>query len=469
MTFTTITFFIFFLLFFVVYWLLARGNKNLRNAFMILGGYVFYGWWDWRFLILLIFSSTIDFSSGLLIHGAKKPGSRKLFLALSLTVNICLLGFFKYCDFFITSLGELMHSLGYTGSLTTLHIILPVGLSFYTFQSMSYALDVYKNKLQPTRNLVDFFAFVSFFPQLVAGPIERAVHMLPQFAAPKKFDYSQAVAGMRMILWGLFKKMVIADTLAVFVNAFFAGPLSFDSLSAWIALLAFAFQIYCDFSGYSDMAIGFAKLLGFELMINFRTPYFARSFTEFWQRWHISLSTWFRDYVFIPLGGNKKGMGKYLVNIFITFFLSGLWHGANYTFAIWGVMHALLLMQEKLWQRFFPAFKSAPPVVFMAVILCWVPFRAKNLIEMTEAYEVLFNFHFHFHHFIAAFNVHNLSFGAIFIVFILGEAWLNKTTFAEKIKHIGRPWRWLVYYTLIACIFLFGDFNNAPSFIYFQF
>lgn len=469
MTFTTITFFIFFLLFFVVYWLLARGNKNLRNAFMILGGYVFYGWWDWRFLILLIFSSTIDFSSGLLIHGAKKPGNRKLFLALSLTVNICLLGFFKYCDFFITSFGDLMHSLGYTGSLKTLNIILPVGLSFYTFQSMSYALDVYKNKLKPTRNLVDFFAFVSFFPQLVAGPIERAVHMLPQFAAPKKFDYTQAVAGMRMILWGLFKKMVIADTLAVFVNEFFAGPLSFDSLSAWIALLAFAFQIYCDFSGYSDMAIGFAKLLGFELMINFRTPYFARSFTEFWQRWHISLSTWFRDYVFIPLGGNKKGMGKYLVNIFITFFLSGLWHGANYTFAIWGVLHALLLMQEKLWQRFFPAFKSLPLVVFIIVILCWVPFRAKNLIEMTEAYEVLFNFHFHFHHFIMPLNAHNLSFGVIFILFILGEVWLNKNTFAEKIRGIGRPWRWLVYYVLIACIFLFGDFNNAPSFIYFQF
>jgi alginate O-acetyltransferase complex protein AlgI len=469
MTFTTITFFIFFLLFFVVYWLLARTNKNLRNVFMILGGYVFYGWWDWRFLILLVFSSTIDFSSGLLIHGAKKAGNRKLFLALSLTVNICLLGFFKYCDFFITSMGDLMHGLGYTGSLKTLQIILPVGLSFYTFQSMSYALDVYKNKLQPTRNLVDFFAFVSFFPQLVAGPIERAVHMLPQFAAPKKFDYSQAVAGMRMIIWGLFKKMVIADTLAVFVNQFFNGPLSYDSLSAWVALLAFAFQIYCDFSGYSDMAMGFAKLLGFELMVNFRTPYFSKTFTEFWQRWHISLSTWFRDYVFIPLGGNKKGMAKYLVNIFITFFLSGLWHGANYTFAIWGVLHALLLMQEKLWQKYVPSFKSLPLVVFITVILCWVPFRAKNLVEMTEAFEVLFNFHFHFHHFIVAPNAHNLVFACIFILFIGGEGWLNKKSFAEKIGGIGRPWRWLIYYTLIACIFLFGDFNNAPSFIYFQF
>jgi len=253
MTFTTVTFLVFILIFFTGYWFLAKKTSiTLRNLFMIAGGYVFYGWWDWRFLILLIFSSSIDFLSGLAIGSTEIKWRRKIFLALSITVNLALLGFFKYYEFFITSTNDILRQLGYTGSTHALKIILPVGLSFYTFQSMSYALDVYKRKLAPTKNIIDFFAFVSFFPQLVAGPIERAVHMLPQFASKKTFDYNIAASGLRMILWGLFKKMVIADTLASFADPFFEQPLNYNTPSAWLALGCFGFQIYCDFSGYCD-------------------------------------------------------------------------------------------------------------------------------------------------------------------------------------------------------------------------
>ena len=469
MTFTTISFFIFFILFFAGYWILARVHKNLRNAWMILGGYIFYGWWDWRFLLLLIFSSSVDFASGLLIGAAKEKSAKKIFLALSLTVNLCLLGFFKYCDFFITSLADLLHLLGYSGSLKTLNIILPVGLSFYTFQSMSYALDVYKGKLTPTRNMLDFFAFVSFFPQLVAGPIERAVHMLPQFAAQKKFNYHQAVDGLRMILWGLFKKMVIADSFAVIANQYFEAPMEFDTLSACIGILAFAIQIYGDFSGYSDIAIGCAKILGFELMMNFRTPYFSRTFTEFWQRWHISLSTWFRDYVFIPLGGNRAGIVRYIFNIMVTFLLSGFWHGAQYNFIIWGALHGFLLVLEKLVLKIFPRYKGNIIAVFIVVVLCWVPFRATNLLGTVAAYLALFNGNFSSAGCIYPLTIHHIILLIVFVGFIGMEAWINKKTFAATLTSWARPVRWIVYYVLLICILLLGDFNNAPSFIYFQF
>ncbi len=469
MTFTTITFLIFFVLFFGIYWLLAPKKKNFRNLLILMASYLFYGWWDWRFLGLLFFSSMVDFSAGLLMDRTSNQQKRKLYLAFSLIVNLGMLGFFKYCDFFITSFSDLLHAFGYNGSVNTLKIILPVGISFYTFQSLSYGLDVYYKRLKPTKNIIEFLAFVSFFPQLVAGPIERATHLLPQFAGTKKFEYSQGITGLRMILWGLFKKMVIADSLAVFANQFFNAPLEFDSISAWIGVLAFAFQIYCDFSGYSDIAIGTAKLLGFDLMINFRTPYFSRSFTEFWQRWHISLSTWFRDYVFIPLGGNKGTLFRYIINIMITFLLSGFWHGAKYTFIIWGAMHGLFLVQEKIIQKYFPKFKWFPFVVFITVILCWVPFRAKDTWQMADVYHTLFNFNFSFDKFIYPLNIHNSSLLIVFGLFIIAERWMNKNTFAEKIVSIPKVLRWTIYYLLILCIFLFGDFNNAPSFIYFQF
>jgi len=468
MTFTTITFLIFIILFFTLYWILAK-NKIARNLLIIIGGYLFYGWWDGRFLILLVFSSIVDFSSGILIYGAKTKAVKKGFLWLSLGVNICLLGFFKYCDFFITSFNDLMLLIGYDGSLNILKIILPVGLSFYTFQSMSYALDIYRGKLQPTKNPIDFFAFVAFFPQLVAGPIERAVNMLPQFAAIKKFNYSQAVSGLQMILWGLFKKMVIADTFAVIANAYFNNPGEYDTISAWIGVFAFAIQIYGDFSGYSDIAIGTARLLGFELMMNFRTPYFSKTFTEFWQRWHISLSTWFRDYVFIPLGGNKTNFPRYMLNILITFLLSGFWHGANYTFIVWGFLHGTMLISEKRILKWVPHYRGFVPLVFIMVMLYWIPFRATNILNAKIVIAQLFSFNFYFEKFIYPLNLHNLYFMPVFILFILAEIWINKKSFSEKMILVPRAVKWLVYYSLIFCILLFGDFKNAPSFIYFQF
>lgn len=469
MTFTTITFLVFMIIFFSIYWILAPKNKNLRNVLIILGGYLFYGWWDWRFLILLIFSSTVDFCSGLLIGHAKTQSAKRGFLWLSLGVNICLLGFFKYCDFFIQSFNDLMIQLGHEGDTKLLKIILPVGLSFYTFQSMSYALDVYKGKLKPTKNIVDFFAFVAFFPQLVSGPIERAVNMLPQFASKKTFDYTQAVSGLRMIIWGLFKKMVIADTFAVLANAYFGNPTGFDSASAWIGVFAFTIQIYCDFSGYSDIAIGTARLLGFEVMMNFRTPYFSKTFTEFWQRWHISLSTWFRDYVFIPLGGSKKGFGRAMLNILITFLLSGFWHGANYTFIVWGFLHGSMLIAEKRIMKWFPHYTGFAPLVFLIVMLYWIPFRTENLVQSGLATAQLFAGNTDYKNFIYPLNNHNLCFIPVFLLFVIAECWINKKSFAEKIVTIPRVGRWIIYYSLIACILLFGDFKNAPSFIYFQF
>jgi D-alanyl-lipoteichoic acid acyltransferase DltB (MBOAT superfamily) len=303
----------------------------------------------------------------------------------------------------------------------------------------------------------------------VAGPIERAVHMLPQFASAKRFEYNFAVSGLRMMLYGLFKKMVIADSMAVFSNQFFDSSLSFDSASAWIALVAFTFQIYCDFSGYSDIAIGTARLLGFEVMVNFKTPYFSRTFSEFWQRWHISLSTWFRDYVFIPLGVNRGSIGKYILNILITFLLSGFWHGAKYTFLIWGGLHGVLLAIEKIIQKKLPSFRWFPFFVFLVVMLCWVPFRAINVDEMEHVYYMLFSYHPKLENFIFKTNIHNISFLILFFLFILFERWLNKTTFHEKIANIPKFLRWMLYYLMITCIFLYGDFNNAPSFIYFQF
>lgn len=468
MTFTTITFLVFYLVFFGLYWSIARRKKTLQNLLIIAGSYLFYGWWDWRFLLLLIFSSLVDFTNGWLIGRTERQGRRKLFLGISLVAQLGLLGFFKYYDFFAASFADVLQAMGIQASPRLLHIILPVGISFYTFQTLSYVIDVYQRKLSPTRNIIDFLAFVSFFPQLVAGPIERAANMIPQFAKARAFRYDEAVDGLRLMLWGFFKKLVIADTLAKLVDAYYKDPSAYSTGSAWVALFAFSFQIYCDFSGYSDIAIGCGKTLGVNLMTNFRTPYFSRSFTEFWQRWHISLSTWFRDYVFIPLGGNRAGLSRYAVNILITFLLSGFWHGANYTFILWGGIHALLLIAEKIIRIRTPRFRWPPLFVFLMVSFCWVPFRAENITVMADV----------FRHIGGAgsgarelliWDRHTLLLFGAFLLFLATEAWLNKHTFAEKITSVSRPLRWAFYYLTIGIIFLLADFNNAPAFIYFQF
>jgi len=342
MVFNSLVFYCFLPLVFAVYWAIPIEWLRGRNSFLLIASYVFYGWWDWRFLSLIAASSLVDFVAAQRIEKTQSEQARKTWLGVSLGFNMGMLAVFKYYNFFV---GEFYRLFGLTDSgYSTLDIILPVGISFYTFQTLSYTIDVYRKEMKPTNNLIDFAAYVSFFPQLVAGPIERAKHLLPQFANVKTFNLDQARNGFRLIIWGLFKKVVIADTLAMLVNQLYADVGAYDGLSLVLGTIFFAFQIYCDFSGYSDIAIGCAKLLGFELMSNFRFPYFSRDIAEFWRRWHISLSTWFRDYLYIPLGGSRSTRLISIRNVFVIFLVSGLWHGANWTFIVWGGIHALLFL-----------------------------------------------------------------------------------------------------------------------------
>ena len=343
MVFNSIQFAIFLPIVFAIYWLL-RKNLKLQNLFVVLASYVFYGWWDWRFLFLIAFTSFCSWGSGLLIHqtsNIKHQTSPKFWLIANVVLNLGILGVFKYYDFFVTSFAGMS---GVDASRHLLNVILPVGISFYTFQALSYSIDVYRNKIEPTRDPIVFFAYVAFFPQLVAGPIERATNLLPQFQKARTFDYTEAVEGCRRILWGLFKKMVIADNCAVYVDSVWKDYANQSGSTLVLAAVVFAFQIYGDFSGYSDIAIGTAKLFGINLRDNFLTPYFSRNVAEFWKRWHISLNTWFVDYVYIPLGGSREGRWNTIRNTFVIFLLSGLWHGANWTYVGWGAYHALLFV-----------------------------------------------------------------------------------------------------------------------------
>lgn len=335
MLFNSITFVYFFIAFFALYWLLKNHLKG-QNILLLFASYIFYGWWDYRFLSLIIFSTIIDYFCGLRIANAQSKSSKRFYFAISLIINLGLLGTFKYLGFFIDSFQNLLEVFGIQQARSTLQIILPVGISFYTFQTMSYSIDIYRGRMQPTKDFISFAAFVSFFPQLVAGPIERASHLLPQIEKKRGFDYQKSKEGVKIALYGLFKKVAIADTAAPFVNDIFANYEQQGPLILLLGAILFAFQIYGDFSGYSDIARGISYLLGIELMINFKQPYFSKDIGEFWKRWHISLSTWFRDYVYIPLGGSKFGLKNTLRNIYIIFLVSGFWHGANWTFIIWG-------------------------------------------------------------------------------------------------------------------------------------
>lgn len=349
MSFNSPAFFIFLSLVFIGYWGVLRSRKN-QNILILIASYTFYGWWDYRFLFLIALSTVIDYFAGIGMEG-KSKGIRKLWLYISLFANLGLLGFFKYYNFFISSWVETWESIGIRSNLSTLNIILPVGISFYTFQTLSYTIDVFQKRIRPTKNLVNFATFVAFFPQLVAGPIERASQLLPQFSKTRIFDSTWAISGLHLILWGLFKKVVIADSCAIYANSVFENFERMNSLSLLMGVVYFSFQIYADFSAYSDIAVGTARLLGFDLMQNFNFPYFSRNIAEFWRRWHISLSTWFRDYVYIPLGGSRGTTAKTVRNIFIIFLLSGLWHGANWTFVVWGGLHALFFLPVLLTGR----------------------------------------------------------------------------------------------------------------------
>ena len=481
MLFNSIDFAIFLPIVFILYWFVTNRSLKLQNLLIALASYVFYGWWDWRFLSLILFSTIVDYSVGIGLLKQQNQAKRKLLLLTSILVNLGFLGFFKYYNFFLDNFVAAFSFFGKEINPNSLNIILPVGISFYTFQTLSYSIDVYKRKLEPTTDFIAFIAFVSFFPQLVAGPIERATNLLPQFYNKRHFDYAKAVDGMRQILWGLFKKMVIADNCAEFANQIFNNSADYSGSALVLGALFFTFQIYGDFSGYSDIAIGTARLFGFDLMRNFAFPYFSRDIAEFWRRWHISLSTWFRDYVYIPLGGSRGGLGMKIRNTFIIFIVSGFWHGANWTFIMWGALNAIyflpLLLAKKNRNhidiiakgKFFPSFREflLMLLTFSLTVLAWIFFRAENI-----------QYAFHY---IAGVFTNPLSFIqlssyieykkiiALVSIFVIIEWFGRENQYAlEKIAlNWKKPYRFAFYYLILLAIFWFT--GNEQEFIYFQF
>ena len=393
MLFNSIEFLIFLPLVFFGYWFVFK-SLRWQNLFVVAVSYLFYGWWDWRFLLLILFTSLCSYLSGVYLE--KCAGNRsvqKWISAGNILLNLSILGVFKYFDFFTENLVNVLHLLGWDADYVTLNILLPVGISFYTFQALSYTIDVYQGKIKATHDIVAFFAYISFFPQLVAGPIERATHLLPQFLRPRNFDCDLALDGIRQMLWGFFKKVVVADNCALYVNRVFADYTFCDGPTLLLGALFFTFQIYGDFSGYSDVAIGTARLFGISLMRNFNFPYFSRDIAEFWRKWHISLTTWFRDYIYIPLGGSRKGKWKSIRNTFIIFLVSGLWHGANWTFITWGLFHAVLFLPLLLGGKnrkhlntvaqgkYLPSQKELGQMglTFLFVVIGWIIFRAETV------------------------------------------------------------------------------------------
>ncbi|RXJ50021.1 MBOAT family O-acyltransferase [Gelidibacter gilvus] len=393
MLFNSIDFAIFLPIIFILYWFVTNKNLKSQNLLIVISSYIFYGWWDWRFLSLILFSTIVDYLIGISLSKQENQTKRKMLLWTSILVNLGFLGFFKYYNFFLDNFINAFSFFGTEINANSLNIILPVGISFYTFQTLSYTIDVYKRKLEPTKDFIAFSAFVSFFPQLVAGPIERATNLLPQFYSKRHFDYSKAVDGMRQILWGLFKKIVIADNCAQYANIIFNNSSEYSGSTLVLGAIFFTFQIYCDFSGYSDIAIGTSRLFGFNLQQNFAFPYFSRDIAEFWRRWHISLSTWFRDYLYIPLGGSRGGTWNKIRNVFIIFIVSGFWHGANWTFIVWGALNALYFLPIFITNnnrnnlnvvaqgKYLPNLKELLSMLltFGLTVFAWIFFRAENI------------------------------------------------------------------------------------------
>ena len=476
MLFNSFDFLVFFPIVFIIYWFVLNKNLKYQNIFLLLSSYVFYAWWDWRFLLLIIFSSIIDYNAAIQISKTQNKNKKKHWLILSLVINLGLLAVLKYFNFFSESFSNLFSSIGWQVDTLTLNVILPVGISFYTFQTLSYTIDVYRKEIKPSKDIIAFFTFVTFFPQLVAGPIERAKNLLPQFYKKRKINYAFASDGMRQIAWGLFKKVVVADNAAIIVNEVFINYQDQSAINLLIGAIFFAFQIYGDFSGYSDIAIGTARLLGFDLKQNFAFPYFSRDIAEFWRRWHISLSTWFRDYVYIPLGGSKGSNLNKIKNTFIIFLVSGLWHGANWTFIFWGLLNALYFLPLLISNRnrshinivaensIFPNIKDFIKILFtfFITVLAWVFFRAPS-IEI--AFEYIFKI----------FNKSLFQFPSVdikpflFITILIIFEWINRKKqhgFAiDNIKLL--PIRWILYIFVFCLILLFHA--SSQPFIYFQF
>ena len=512
MLFNSLEFLIFLPIVFLLYWFVfdyaMRGCKRQllwQNLLIVVASYIFYGWWDWRFLILIAITTVLSFLSGIGIDKAPTQRGKKVVMIANILVNLGILGVYKYYDFFATQFAELF---GIESDFLLLHLILPVGISFYTFQALSYSIDVYRKQIEPTHDIVAFTAFLSFFPQLVAGPIERATNLLPQFQKKRTFDYAQAVDGMRQILWGLFKKIVVADNCATYVDQVFGDIGAHSGSTLLLAAVLFTFQIYGDFSGYSDIAIGTAKLFGIKLMRNFNVPYFSRDIAEFWRRWHISLTTWFRDYVYIPLGGSRPEVPARLKarserlearytkviairNTFIIFLLSGLWHGANWTFVLWGAYHALLFVPLLVMNKnrryrdtvatitlpdgttktkWLPSLKEAGQmlVTFVLAVIGWIIFRAENigqvggiistiLSESTLSIPFLISQYYYIPLFLAI------------IIMLLFEWFTRDKLHGLQISNIPYRWlRWSIYLLILLALF-FATQTDTPQFIYFQF
>ncbi len=482
MLFNSIDFAVFLPIVFILYWFVLNRNLKVQNMLIVVASYVFYGWWDWRFLALIFFSTLIDYSVGRGLSKQDNQVKRRLLLWLSIFVNIGFLGFFKYYNFFLDNFITAFSFFGMSMTKSSLKIVLPVGISFYTFQTLSYTLDVYKRKLEPTKDFIAFSAFVSFFPQLVAGPIERATNLLPQFYKKRSFDYYAAVDGMRQILWGFFKKIVIADNSAEIANQIFNNSSDYSGSTLLIGAFFFAFQIYGDFSGYSDIAIGTSRLFGFNLMKNFAFPYFSRDIAEFWRRWHISLSTWFRDYLYFPLGGSRGSLASNIRNVFIIFIVSGFWHGANWTFISWGALNALfflpLLLQKKnrintntvAEGRNMPNLREFIGMLstFLLTVLAWVFFRADNMDHAWQFIGTIFSKTLiEIPHFEGMQNA--LITSLLIFIFMIIEWFGREREYA--IQRLGLNWkpsyRYAVYYVILIVIYWFG--GEQQEFIYFQF
>lgn len=474
--FNSFEFLIFLPIVFLLYWFAFKRLKA-QNIFVVIASYIFYGWWDWRFLILIAFTTLCSYVSGVLLERYERSRYIQRWIsAANIVLNLVILGLFKYFNFFSENLQCLFQWLGFELDWVTLDILLPVGISFYTFQALSYTIDIYRHKMKPTHDVVAFFAFISFFPQLVAGPIERATNLLPQFEKSRTFDYITAVDGMRQILWGLFKKIVVADTCAVAVNQIFANYQTLDSLNlVWGACL-FTFQIYGDFSGYSDIAIGIAKLFGIRLQQNFNYPYFSRDIAEFWRRWHISLTTWFRDYIYIPLGGSRCSKWKSFRNTMVIFLVSGLWHGANWTFICWGIYHALLFLPLLLMGKnrryknivaknnYLPSFKEFGQITitFILVMVGWIIFRAENIKDAYQYIICMFT----------KWQSSSIEYGSKciqYIMIMLVVEWIqrHKIHALEVSRVKSSIFRWCLYCAIFYYIFYYS--NEIQTFIYFQF
>lgn len=476
MLFNSLEFAVFLPIVFFLYWFAVGRNLRLQNLFIVGVSYLFYGWWDWRFLILIAFTTLCSYLSGTLIEKYRDKRHAKTIAAANIVLNLLILCLFKYFNFFSENLAKLFEVFGAELDWVTLDFLLPVGISFYTFQALSYTIDVYKRKIEPTHDPAAFFAFVSFFPQLVAGPIERATHLLPQFYVKRRFDYAKAVDGMRQILWGLFKKMVVADNCATVVNQIFDNYQDQSGSTLVLGAVLFTFQIYGDFSGYSDIAIGTARLFGIDLMRNFNFPYFSRDIAEFWRRWHISLTTWFRDYIYIPLGGSRGTKWESFRNTMVIFLVSGLWHGANWTFIAWGAYHALLFAPLLLLgknrkykdvvaeNRVLPSFRELGQMLatFALVVFGWIIFRAESIGQAADYIGRIFNR--------SLFSMPSglgkkaLLFAAILMV----VEWPGRRNQFALQRMPRQTWlRYTIYY-LVAAAILFCS-GSGVAFIYFQF